>query len=190
MIDARPASDYAAGFLPGTLNIPLTNSFVTWAGWLVRYDVDVYLLLGEGAESRLEEAVRALALIGLDRVKGYFGERALRRLDANVLARIPQLSVQEAERPVRAGELTVLDVRSDMEWHDGHLPGARHIPLGYLRDRLGELSRQQPVVTHCLSGERAAIAASILRAEGFENVSNLAGGFQAWKEAGFDVTKP
>jgi hydroxyacylglutathione hydrolase len=63
VVDARPASEYAAAFLPGTLNIPLNNSFVTWAGWLVPYTDDFYLLLGDGAETRLDEAVRALSLI-------------------------------------------------------------------------------------------------------------------------------
>jgi hydroxyacylglutathione hydrolase len=188
VIDTRSAADYAAGFLPGTLNIPLTSSFVTWAGWLVPYDADIYLLLGEGTDARLEEAVRALALIGLDRITGYFAESALRRLDGAALPRIPQLSAQEAERPVRAGDLTVLDVRSDMEWNDGHVPGATHIPLGYLRDRLRELPKDCGFVTQCMSGGRSAIAASILRSEGFERVSNLTGGLQAWKDAGLPVT--
>ena len=73
----QPPSDYAAAFLPGTLNIPLNHSFVTWAGWLVPYTEDFYLLLGDGAETRLDEAVRALSLIGLDRVAGYFTASAL-----------------------------------------------------------------------------------------------------------------
>jgi hydroxyacylglutathione hydrolase len=187
VIDARPAPEFAHRFLPGTLNIPLNTSFVTWAGWLVSYDADVYLLLGEGAESRFDEAVRALALIGLDRVQGYFAESALQRVDGGAVSEIPQISPQEADRALRAGEITVLDVRSDPEWLEGHLPGARHIPLGYLRDRLGELATPTPLITQCLSGGRSAIAASILRAAGFDRVSNLTGGFEAWKDAGLAV---
>jgi hydroxyacylglutathione hydrolase len=188
VIDARPAAEFAQRFFPGTLNIPLNTSFVTWAGWLVSCDNDIYLVLGEGADSRLQEVVRALALIGLDRIKGYFTESALGVVDRGALSSISQVSVQEADRALRAGETIVLDVRSDMEWQEGHLPGARHIPLGYLRDRLGELTTRTPLITHCLSGGRSAIAASILRGAGFEQVSNLSGGFQAWKDAGLAVT--
>jgi hydroxyacylglutathione hydrolase len=187
VIDARPAAEFARRFLPGTLNIPLTASFVTWAGWLVPYDADVYLLLGDGADTQLHDAVRALALIGLDRIKGYFGESALSAVDRNATSLIPQVSVEEADRALRAGGVTVLDVRSDVEWQEGHLPGARHIPLGYLRERLGELTKPTRLVTQCLSGNRSAIAASILRGAGFDDVSNLTGGFDAWKDAGFAV---
>jgi hydroxyacylglutathione hydrolase len=116
-------------------------------------------------------------------------ECALRRLDARAMSAIPQVSVEDAARALGAGEITVLDVRSDTEWKEGHLPGARHIPLGYLRDRLGELSKRTPLITQCLSGNRSAIAASVLRAAGFDQVSNLAGGFQAWKDAGLGVVQ-
>lgn len=190
VIDARPAAEFAKRFLPGTLNIPLNNSFVTWAGWLVPYDVDIYLLLGEGADTQVDDAVRALALIGLDRIKGSFMESALERVQRAAMSAIPQVTVDEANRALGAGEVTVLDVRSDMEWNEGHLPGALHIPLGYLRDRLGELTKRTPLMTHCLSGGRSAIAASILRAAGFDQVSNLTGGFQAWKDAGLTVVRP
>ena len=182
VIDTRPAADYAAGFLPGTINLPLNNSFVTWAGWLVPYDRDVYLLLGEGAETRLEEAVRALALIGLDRVAGYFTESALAGVDPATLGRIPQVTPQEL-----AGLVTpalVLDVRADHEWDEGHIAGARHIPLGHLVDRLAEIPRDRPIVTQCQLGGRSAIAASLLRRAGFQDVRNLTGGLDAWSAAG------
>ena len=94
VIDTRSAAEYAAGFLPGTLNLPLTSNFVTWAGWLVPYAEDFYVLLGEGAESRLPELVRALALIGLDRIAGFFSHTALKRAP-QALARIPQVMPAE-----------------------------------------------------------------------------------------------
>jgi hydroxyacylglutathione hydrolase len=184
VIDVRPTAEYAARFLPGTLNIPLNNSFVTWAGWLVPYTIDFYLLLGEGAEARLEEAVRALALIGLDRVAGYFTAGALARLDGPALAQIPQLSPHDLAAD---GTRRIVDVRSDLEWQADHLAGATHIPLGHLTERLSELPKDQPLVTQCQSGTRSAIAASLLRREGFTDVSNLTGGIQAWTDAGLPV---
>ena len=188
VIDTRSAAEYGAGFLPGTLNLPLTSSFVTWAGWLVPYTEDFYVLLGEGAEVRLPEIVRALGLIGLDRIAGYFSHTAVKRVPHS-LARIPQIT--PAELTAMRGDRTpaVIDVRHDGEWHGGHLPAALHVPLGHLIDRLSELPKSQPLVTQCQSGGRSAIAASLLRRAGFQDVSNLLGGYAAWEAAGLPTTR-
>jgi len=189
VIDTRAADEYAAGFVPGTLNLPLTSSFVTWAGWLVPYTEDFYLLLGEGAETRLPEIVRALALIGLDRIAGYFSHAALRRTD-RPLARIPRIQPVELVRVRGDRAPIVIDVRHDSEWRSGHLPSAVHIPLGELPRRTSELPKAHPIVTHCQAGTRSAIAASLLHRAGFSDVSDLAGGFDAWVRAGLPTQKP
>jgi hydroxyacylglutathione hydrolase len=188
VIDMRPAAEYAAGFLPGTLNLPLTSSFVTWAGWLVPYDRDFHVLLGEHADSRLPEIVRALALIGLDRLAGYFAPSALSAVGSR-LETIPQ--VRPADLAAMRGDRTpvVVDVRHDNEWTAGHLPAAVHLPLGHLEARLRELPREHPLVTQCQSGARSAIAASLLRRAGFSDVRNLAGGYEAWTAAGLPTCR-
>jgi hydroxyacylglutathione hydrolase len=81
----------------------------------------------------------------------------------------------------------IIDVRNPDEWSKGHLPGARHIPLAALPDRLSELDRSTPIVLHCQGGGRSAIAASFLQSKGIANVSNLTGGYQGWLAAGHDV---
>jgi hydroxyacylglutathione hydrolase len=185
VIDTRPADAHAAGFVPGTLNIPFNSSFVTWAGWLVPYTEDVYLILPEGARSRLDEAVRALSLIGLDRIAGYWDARAVDAMaGSQTLGVIPQFAPVELRGLVHHHRLTVLDVRTDHEWDHGHLPGAMHIPLGQLPSRVSEIPRAGQVVTHCQAGARSAIAASVLRRAGFADVGNLVGGFNAWTDAG------
>ena len=68
--DTRAAAEYAAGHLRGTLSIPLDYAFVTWAGWLLPYGTDLYFIVDDPSDSRLEELVRQLALIGLDQVAG------------------------------------------------------------------------------------------------------------------------
>jgi hydroxyacylglutathione hydrolase len=186
VVDARPAADYAAGFVPGTLNLPLTPSFVTWAGWLLPYDRDLYVILGDAADVRLPEIVRALSLIGLDRVAGYFSPAAVQALAP--LGTIPQVEPQAlaAMRGDRAP--VVVDVRSDTEWAGGHLPAAVHIPLGHLAARVSEVPRAQPLIVQCQAGARSAIAASLLRRLGFDEVSNLAGGYDAWVAAGLPTS--
>jgi hydroxyacylglutathione hydrolase len=188
VIDARPATEYAQGFIPGTLNLPLTSSFVTWAGWLIPYTEDIYLVLGADADIRLPEIVRGLALIGLDRVAGYFLPGALTRA-GRALSQIPQIEPRNLAASSTNGRPVVIDVRYDGEWSEGHLPDAIHIPLGRLSERLSEVPRDRPLVTHCRAGSRSAIAASLLRRAGFEDVSNMSGGYDAWSSAGLPTVR-
>ena len=83
----------------------------------------------------------------------------------------------------------VIDVRGRSEWNDGHLPKATHIFLGDVVDRSAAFQKDEPIVVHCESGTRSSIAASLLMARGFTEVANLAGGFEAWREAGLPVAQ-
>jgi hydroxyacylglutathione hydrolase len=78
-------------------------------------------------------------------------------------------------------------VRGRAEWEAGHLPGVANIPLGLLLDRLDELPVRGPIVLHCQTGSRSAIAASLLQARGRGDVANLEGGFAAWRQAGYPI---
>ena len=189
VVDTRPAADHAAGHVPGTLNIPFNNSFVTWAGSLLPYDQDLYLLVAEGAEARLPRMVQSLSTIGLDRVKGWFAEAALAlwRSEGGRLDTVEQLSALDLSR--KKGAMAVLDVRGRSEWDAGHLPGATLIPLAELPDRLNEVPSDQPVAVHCQGGSRSAIAASLLRSRGHLSVANVTGGMTAWEQAGLPVER-
>jgi hydroxyacylglutathione hydrolase len=168
VVDTRHAADYAEGHVPGTINIPLGRSFNTWAGWLVPYDRDSYLIIDDSCSGCVEGATKDLAAVGLDRLAGYFGVGAAHTWAAGgrELEIVPQISPQELAGKLDAGgeEVAVLDVRGLSEWEAGHLPSASNIPAGHLADRLDEVPRDKPVVVHCLSGARAAIAASVLEA--------------------------
>jgi hydroxyacylglutathione hydrolase len=189
VVDIRAAPDFAAGYLPGTLSIPFNKTFPTWAGSLLPYDRDLYLLIDEGRPGELAAAIKSLLSIGLDRVRGYFGSRALETGDGNgaSLERLDELAVGD----VKAGEgsLYVLDVRGRVEWEGGHIPGAHLVPLAELPDRIAELPTDRPIAVHCQGGGRSAIATSLLRAHGVSQVSNVTGGFGAWVQAGLPVAK-
>ncbi len=193
IVDTRPAAEFAAGHIPGTINIPLNKAFSTWAGWLIPYDASFSLLIDHRCDQCLDEATRDLTTIGLDRINGYFdAEGALAAwIDGGGrLETVPQMTAQDLARLLQADAVTIVDVRGQTEWEAGHLPGAIHIPLGDLTDRLTELPREKPIVVQCGSGARSAIGASLLRANGFENVINLAGGFAAWQATGKPVDRP
>ena len=121
-------------------------------------------------------------MIGLDRVAGYFGSAVVEEWGAgHALESVPQMTPAALEEQLQKGDVMVLDVRGRQEWDAGHLPGATHIPLGYLRRRVTEVPRDRTVVVQCQGGGRSAIAASLLRALGFANIANLAGGIAAWR---------
>ena len=189
IVDTRRASDFAAGHVPNTVNIPLNTSFTTWAGWLVPFDRDVHVIVDDECADCVDRAVRDLALIGLDRVAGYFGSTVVAewKSHGNETGTVPQLSARDLARHVSTGMVTVLDVRNAGEWDAGHLSDATHIPLGHLVDRLDEIPRDRPIVVHCQGGARSAIAASLLLARGVSKVANLVGGFADWQAGGFPV---
>jgi hydroxyacylglutathione hydrolase len=186
VIDTRAPSDYAQGHVPGTLNIPLNRSFSTWAGWLVPYTRDFYLIIDDRCTHCLSEAVHDLAMIGLDRLGGYFGAEIIQALTASGagIGRVAHIDALSLASKLAAGEVNVVDVRSAAEWDAGHIPGARHISLGSLADAASSLPFDRPVVVHCQGGNRSAIAASLLKARTSVAVIDFAGGFNEWQAAG------
>ena len=100
--------------------------------------------------------------------------------------RIESVSPQEASAMYAGQNAVIVDVREDSEWNAQHIPGAIHIPLGQLNDRLSELKsyKDSPVITQCRSGARSAKALDLLKSSGFTNVYNMDGGIIAWDKAG------
>lgn len=183
VIDTRPADAYALGHVPGTINIPFNRSFLTWAGWLVPYDRPFYVIVEDDGE-RPRDVARALHLIGLGNLAGYFGAAATASASGlPAAAQVSQIDVAGLAAALDRGAVTVVDVRSASEWAHGHLPGAIHIPLGHLLERVSELPTDRPIVTQCQSGGRSAIAASVLQRAGVKDVINLRGGYAAWEHA-------
>ena len=187
IVDLRPTNAVMAGAIPGTIGIPVGNSFPTWAGWFLPYDRPVSLLANDGAHSLA--AVRQLAMIGLDQVRGWYGPGAF---DAWARARGPlpvtrSLTAREAFERSRNGELVLLDVRGSAEVEGQHVPGARHIPLGYLPERANELPRDRPLAVFCEGGTRSRIGISVLRRAGFTQLFDQGGGFPEHAEAGLPV---
>ncbi len=93
-----------------------------------------------------------------------------------------QVTVEEAQIRATQGSAAILDVREPDEWAAGHIPGAIHIPLGELEQRLGELSQDRPLVAACRSGSRSARATKFLQGRGYE-VANLVGGMKSWQRS-------
>jgi hydroxyacylglutathione hydrolase len=168
LLDLRGTEAFAQEHPKGAIFLPTGSAFVNWAGWLLSYDEDVYFLLDD--ESHLEKFFRGMGSIGLDNVKGFFTE-------SDLSSSIEMESSQriEAEK-VDLNSPSILDVRSQKEWNDGHLDRAKHIHLGYLLDRMDEVP-ENPVV-HCRSGLRSLIASALLQRAGKKPIDVL-GGYNA-----------
>jgi hydroxyacylglutathione hydrolase len=179
LLDTRAPEAFASGHLRGSVNVGLDGRFAEYAGDVIRPGQRVVLLgdPGRGTEARIR-----LARIGFDAVAGEVAdlEAALTAHPelAEVAPRVPasELAAWLAEEP----ELQVVDVRNPGEVKLGTIPGARPIPLAHLRDALGDLDPAAPTVVFCAGGYRSSIAASLLRAAGFTDVSDVLGGYGAW----------
>jgi hydroxyacylglutathione hydrolase len=188
VVDLRSAAAFAAAHVPGTINIPFNRSFTNWAGSLLPFDREFYLIADERGSAVIDQAARDLAMIGLERIGGSFGPEVLEVWagQEGPLQSAPQLSIPELAARL-GGAVTVLDVRSRAEWDAGHLASAEHIPLGDLPEQLARLPRDRPLVVHCQGGGRSAIAVSLLQAAGHQAVANLSSGYTGWSAAGLPV---
>ena len=181
LVDPRPPHVFGAGHRPGALNDVANDAFAVRLGSTVPFGAPLVLLTDDADQAaRLRDQ---LALIGYDDVRGYASP--LSALDDAV--RIAQVEPRDAARDPDAA--LFVDVREAAEWERGHVPGALHIPYGGLRDRMSEIPRGRPVLTYCATGVRSSLAASLLSSEGFD-VSNLRGGFTAWRPAGLPTERP
>ncbi|GER91615.1 Zn-dependent hydrolase [Dictyobacter vulcani] len=128
VIDTRPADAYAAGYIPGTINIPLNGSFLSWTGWLLSYE-HPFVLIADQTE--VIEAQRKLSLIGLEQIAGYLPVAVIQQWkEAGLpLEHLHKMDAVSVRQRIEQGNLPVLDVRGASEYEAGHLKGALNIPL-------------------------------------------------------------
>ncbi len=184
LIDTRMMLSFGGGHIRGALSIGGKPELSIWAGWLL--DPKKPLLLVLESDDQLQDIVRYFVRTGYTRFAGYLVGGMTAWNNAGLpLDSVGQKTVHDIKRAGK--KLQVLDVRSPDEWAEGHIPNARHVFLGALRERLDELDRATPTAVYCDSGYRASIATSILQEAGFAEVCNVPGSWQAWKNAGFPV---
>ncbi len=190
VVDTRPATHFAAGHIPGSLNLPLTKSFTSYAGSVLPYDRPLYFILPDVGAEAVRTLVESLVVIGFEQLVGVADDSVVAEWASHrgSLATAPSQEI-ETLRSKQDGEVLVLDVRNRPEWDAGHIPGARLIPLPELTSRLDELPKDAPIRVHCQGGARSAVAASVLRANGFTDVTDLSGGFASWMGRGGAVER-
>jgi hydroxyacylglutathione hydrolase len=181
-LDVRPGEQFAAEHLPGSVNIPLSGQFASWAGTVLGLAAKPVLVAD--TQQQLEEARMRLARIGLEESRGYLrdGVRAWKAAGFPVSS-VEQISVEALQQRLQTNGLQVLDVRRAPEWESGHIENASWWPLDNFKISPPEIDGSVPVAVHCKSGYRSLIACSLLKRAGFQNVINVIGGYDAWQAA-------
>lgn len=186
VVDTRSMLAFGGGHIPGALNIGASPMLSIWAGWML--DPATPLLLVLESDRAIDEVVTLFLRTGYKQFAGYLvgGMQAWDNAGLK-LEETAQMTVHEVH--AAGADVQVVDVRSPNEWQSGHVPGARHLFLPELREKAAQLDQRRPVAVYCASGYRASIGASILQQEGFAEVRNVPGSWQAWKKAGLPVAQ-
>lgn len=176
VVDTRSKFEFSKEFIPGTYNVQANNAFATWCGWLLDYERPIVLI---AEENQLDDLIRKLMRIGLDHVVGY-----VPAIDAIDMPKTHYtvLSFEEFSEVLNEQEAQVYDVRNQSEFENGHVEGAKNIFVGTMMNHLDEIDQTKHIVLYCQSGDRAALASSILLKNGFENIKTYFGGIKEWKE--------
>ncbi|MER2063687.1 MAG: MBL fold metallo-hydrolase [Alkalibacterium sp.] len=170
-IDLRPKEVYQSEHAHGTLNIPMNENFLSYAGWFLDYENELTFI---GSKEDADEAARQLQLIGYDKVKGYISPDDLDMGTVSLTIEADQFMTMYKQKNQ---ELNILDVRNKSEWEKNHLEGARRVLFGDLLKEDIPFNENEPVFVHCQSGVRSGIALGALEKRGFTHVVNIKGGF-------------
>ena len=185
-LDVRPNSEFAAAHVPGSVNIALSGQFASWAATILGLAARP-VLIADTPEQYAEARMR-LARVGIEDPRGFLqGGIAAWKQAGFPVAQVPQMSAHELESRLRSNGMQLLDVRREGEWHAGHIAQAEWFPLDNFKVSAPEVDPAAPLAVHCQGGYRSMIACSLLQRAGVENVINVTGGFDAWRNAGLPV---
>jgi len=187
VLDVRPQSDFIKSHIPNSIFIGLNGGFAPWVGALIT-DIKQPILLVV-PEGKSEEAVTRLSRVGYDNTLGYLeGGIEAWTTSGKDTDTLESISAEIFANRVKNGNVNILDVRKDGEFESMHLENAQHFSLEYINEKMSDVSKDKTYHIHCAGGYRSVIAASILKARGFHNLVDIAGGFGAIKKTNLPMT--
>ncbi len=190
-LDTRLSTEFTDGFVPGSINIGLDGRFAEWAGSLLPFDKPFVLVTEPGKEK--ESAVR-LARVGFAQMCGYLeGGYETWKNSGKPIDLIINIDADEFAMDLPFDpKLKIVDVRRETEFADGHVAGARNIPLETLTDpgSMAEFEDSDNIYIHCAAGYRSIIASSLFKRQGIHNLHNIVGGWDEIKKIeGLEIVK-
>jgi rhodanese-related sulfurtransferase len=186
ILDVRHQTDFVKGFIPQSIFIGIDGGFAPWVGALIK-DTNQSILLVT-SKGREEDTIKRLSRVGFDNVLGYLEgsfnawEKAGKEIDT-----LTSVSAHILEDRIKENVL-VFDVRKPGEYDSEHINIAENTPLDFLNDHISEFPIDKEFFLHCAGGYRSVIAASILKARGFHNVIDVAGGYAAIRNTKIERT--
>lgn len=187
LLDVRDASEFHKGYIPRSIHIGLNGDFAPWVGALL-VDVNQNLILVCNNGEELESITR-LSRVGFDNVIGFVDggfdawKNAGKEIDT-----VDRISADQFKKELKVGESIVIDVRKDSEYSAEHVEEAFSRPLANINDWFNSIDTNKHFYLHCAGGYRSMIAASILKARGIHNFSEIEGGFKSIAEVGVPKT--
>ena len=183
ILDTRNETVFTHGFIPGSIFIGLEGRFAEWAATLIPFHQRIILVTESGKE---EETIIRLARVGFDKVEGYLQggfdawKKAGEEIDMIIDVEADEMALDIKHDP----KLTVIDVRRETEFGEGHIKNAVNVPLSEMTDvaQIANLDDTQNLYVHCGGGYRSIIAASLMKRQGFHNLRNILGGWNKIKE--------
>lgn len=186
VLDVRHQSEFMKGFIPQSIFIGLGGTFAPWVGALIK-DIQQPILLVV-PEGKAEETITRLSRVGFDNVLGYLDGGFESWKDAGKeVDTLESVSAEVLEQKLTE-DAFVFDVRKPGEYNNEHIENVPSTPLSFINDHISEFPTDKDFYVHCAGGYRSVIAASILKARGFHNVIDVAGGYGAIKETGIKRT--
>ena len=181
VLDTRDPQAFTKGFIPNAINIGIDGNFAPWVGAMIT-DIkqEILLVTDEGRE---EEVITRLARVGYDYTIGYLKGGFKAWKDAGMeVDFIKSISADELAEIMAKEEINLIDVRKDSEFQSEHVEIAENLPLDYINDAMPKIDKSKTYYVHCAGGYRSMIFNSTLRARGFDNLIDVAGGFKAIQE--------
>lgn len=189
VLDVRTQKEFVEGHIPNSIFIGINGGFAPWVGALIT-DLKQPILLVT-PEGREEETVTRLSRVGYDNTLGYLKGGLDAWKDAGKdIETIISISAEDFSSDYKNKSVKVLDVRKDGEYQSEHLEGnhVQHFALDYINDNMNTIDKGNTYYVHCAGGYRSVIAASILKARGFNKLIDIAGGFGAIKKTDLPTT--
>ena len=187
ILDVRPQSEFIKSHIPNSIFIGLNGGFAPWVGALIT-DIKqpIILVAPKGKEV---EAVTRLSRVGYDNTLGYLqGGIEAWVSSGRDIETLESISAETFANLVKSGGINILDVRKDGEYTASHLEDAQHFALDFINNNMNQVHKNKTYHIHCAGGYRSVIAASILKAKGYNNIVDIAGGFGAIKKTDLPTT--
>ncbi|MBK8556431.1 MAG: MBL fold metallo-hydrolase [Lewinellaceae bacterium] len=182
VLDTRNESEFVKGFIPGSIFIGLDGQFASWVGTLIPDLGQAILLVCE--EGREAEAITRLARVGYDNTLGFLkGGFPAWKADDRAEDSIPNIDAEQFAAHYLKGSDVVLDVRRKSEFDTERVVDAENFPLDHISKNMAQVDKNKQYMVYCAGGYRSVIAISILKARGFDQLTNVEGGFTALKES-------